>query len=366
MSQMRFVPKDGLTDLVASLSASGRVLVPVVKPATAKPSIVYEEWEKGKEFTILKATVPPRDAVMPESEILLTFRKVRNPEDLNDKILGVQAEPKGAPTIIFGSRPCDARGIDCTDKPYMQGLFKDPYYTARRNDLTIISLTCNTGCETCFCHWLGGGPTSPIGSDILLTEVEGGYVLQAVTEKGSTLLDGLGLAEAGDKGQEMFSVRKKAWESLVPAPDVKNAPQSLKSVFSNVEFWTEWTDRCISCGACTYFCPTCYCFNITDEGEATSEKGGRRLRSWDNCMSSRYTREASGHNPRPKKYERMRNRVSHKFWTFFENWGTWLCTGCGRCITNCPVHLDIRAITLAAINTAERQAMEQGKNAEES
>lgn len=353
MSRMRFVAHDGLTDLVASLSRNRTVLVPVEKPATAKPSIVFQPWEKGKEFTVAKATVPPRESVLPESEILLEYKKVRNPQDLNDRILGVEVNIKSTPTVIFACRPCDARGIDCLDKPYMRGLFKDPYYAARRDNLVIISLTCNSGCETCFCHWLGGGPTSPIGSDILMTSVEGGYILQAVTQKGEALIEEAALEDGSDKAAEMFAVRKKAWETLLPAPDMTGAPKSLKKIFSNEEFWTEWTNRCISCGACTYFCPTCYCFNITDEGEAACEKGGRRLRSWDNCMSARYTREASGHNPRPKKYERMRNRVSHKFWTFFENWGTWLCTGCGRCITNCPVHLDIRAITLAAMENRD-------------
>lgn len=353
MSQTRFVAKDGLTDLVALLSASGRkVLVPTEKKSTSKPVIVFEPWEKGKEFSILKATVPPKEAVLPECEVLLDFRQVRNPQDLNDRILEVKAETRGEQTLIFACRPCDARGVDALDKPYMQGLFKDPYYTARRESLIILSLTCNSGCETCFCHWVGGGPSSPIGSDILMTSIEDGYVLQAVTEKGVALLEETGLPDGGDKFQQAVETRKKAWESLVPAPDIKNAPGSLKAVFENREFWTNWTNRCISCGACTYFCPTCYCFNITDEGEAEKACGGRRLRSWDNCMSSVYTREASGHNPRPQKYERMRNRISHKFWTFYENWGSWLCSGCGRCITNCPVHLDIRAITLAAIETA--------------
>lgn len=357
MSQIRFAPRDGLTNFLAFLSQKGnRVLVPTEKPATAKPSIVFELWEKDKPYTLKKATVPPKEAVLPECEILIEYKKERNPQDLNDMILGLTANPVSAPTVIFACRPCDAKGVDVLDKPYMKGLFKDPYYSAKRDNLLIISLSCNSGCETCFCHWVGGGPSSPVGSDILMTEIEDGYILQAITEKGDDLLASTDLAEAGDKFKDAIAVRKKAWESLVPAPDISKAPESLKKVFTNKEFWQNSTDLCISCGACTYFCPCCYCFNITDEGEPMSDKGGKRLRSWDNCMSSRYTREASGHNPRPQKYERMRNRVSHKFCTFYENWESWLCSGCGRCITRCPVHLDIRSITLNAIKTAEEQA----------
>ena len=217
----------------------------------------------------------------------------------------------------------------------------------------MITLTCPCGCNTCFCHWVGGGPTSPEGSDVLMTEIEGGYVLQAITPKGAELLEASDLKDGAELFPKAEAARKAAWASLEPAPNLKEAPQKVAARFTDVDFWQRWTDRCLSCGACTYFCPTCYCFTITDEGEGLSEKGGRRLRSWDNCMSSLFTREASGHNPRMLKALRMRNRVSHKFSTYPENWGVFSCNGCGRCISNCPVCLDIRAIVLAAMDEGQ-------------
>ena len=164
------------------------------------------------------------------------------------------------------------------------------------------------------------------------------------------LLAASSLAEGAELFHKAEAARKEAWASLVPAPNIKSAPEKVAARFTDTQFWQDQTDRCISCGACTYFCPTCYCFTITDEGEGLSEKGGRRLRSWDNCMSSLFTREASGHNPRMLKAFRMRNRVSHKYSTYPENWGAFSCSGCGRCISNCPVCVDIRAIVLAAID----------------
>lgn len=344
MSEIRFATESGLTDFLSFLAARGiTTFAPTEKPAAAKPSIVFEPWQKGDKLNFTKATVPPKKVALPESEILLVYEKreerpveLRQPDEINS-------------IVVFGCRPCDARGFAELDKPFLQGLFPDPYYKTRRENLTVISLTCDTGCETCFCHWVGGGPTSPMGSDVLLTKVADGYVLQGITPKGNELLSSTTLADGADKFAEAEAVRKNAWASLVPAPDIKAARESLKEIFADEGFWEEQTNKCISCGACTYFCPTCYCFNITDQGDPSERKGGRRLRSWDNCMSARYTREASGHNPRPKKSQRMRNRVSHKFWTFPANWGSYLCSGCGRCITNCPVHLDIRAIVLAAI-----------------
>lgn len=356
MSKTSYVKKDGLARFLGHLVDKGlRVLAPTERPATAKPSIVFSEWKKGEPFSLLKATVSPKDTVLPECEPLFFFKQTRSPKDLNEKEISLSEKPEVQGTVVFACRPCDARGFEALDNPYLKGLFPDPYYKAKRDNLIVITLTCSTGCETCFCHWVGIGPTSPAGSDILMTAIEDGFVLQAITEKGKAILEESGLEDGTEKFPQALAARKACWETVSPAPDLHNAPESLKAMFSDEKFWTRWTDRCISCGACTYFCPTCYCFNITDEGEPGAPSGGRRLRSWDNCMSSRYTREASAHNPRSKKYERMRNRISHKFWTYPENWGSFLCSGCGRCITNCPVHLDIRAITLAAIEEHEKK-----------
>lgn len=354
MSTTRFVSHEGLEGFLSFLSQNAdQVLAPMEKPATAKPTVIFSPWRKGQPFTLKKATVSPKKAVFPECETLFSFRQ--GPTGAGSIAMQLEPEITAKSCIVFGGRACDAAGFQALDRVYMDGLYKDPYYKARREKLTVITQTCNTGCQTCFCHWVGIGPTSPAGSDVLMTEVEKGFVLQSFTDRGKELLEKSNLEDGAERFPQALETRKKAWATLKPAPAIEGSPAALKELFPDLEFWTEQTDRCISCGACTYFCPTCYCFNITDEGEAKNEKGGRRLRSWDNCMSSRYTREASGHNPRPLKSERMRNRVSHKFWTYPENWGAFLCTGCGRCIVSCPVHLDIREIVVAAIDKAGKE-----------
>ncbi|MDR2821232.1 MAG: 4Fe-4S dicluster domain-containing protein [Desulfovibrio sp.] len=352
MSTTRFVASDGLPAFLSFLVKTGRrVLAPAEKPAV-KSSVVFEPWSEGKAFTLQKATVPAKEAVLPQCETLLTYKKTREGDSVS---LTLDDTPEAQPTAVFGCRPCDARGYAVLDRPYLRGPFVDPYYKARRENLVVFTVTCSSGCNTCFCHWLGGGPSSPEGSDVLLTEIEGGYVLQSVTDKGAEVLGTSSLADGADKFPLVEAARKAAWASLVPAPDIKGAQTALSALFSDLDFWQAQTDRCLSCGACTYFCPTCYCFNITDEGESFDEQGGRRLRSWDNCMSSLFTREASGHNPRMLKAQRMRNRVSHKYSFYPENWGAYSCSGCGRCVSNCPVCLDIRAIVLAAIaRTADK------------
>ena len=99
--------------------------------------------------------------------------------------------------------------------------------------------------------------------------------------------------------------------------------------------------RCISCGTCTYVCPNCYCFNISDQ---IVESSGERYRTWDNCFNPIYTEETSGHNPRAAKSSRFRNRFSHKFWYYPDKYDSLLCSGCGRCIMHCPTRIDIRQV----------------------
>ncbi len=353
MGTFRFATSSDFPALLAFLARENRVLVPVVKPAV-KPSVVFEPWKEGLEFTLDKATVPAKEAVLPQTETLVTYTKTRNPEEPDKFLLKLDDTPEAVPTVVFATRACDARGYATLDRPFMNGLYKDPYYTARRNSLTVITLTCNSGCNTCFCHWVGGGPSSPEGSDILMTEIADGYVLQAVTDKGKAVLEASPLKDAADREAEVMDVRKQAWRTLIAREDLTYAPDRVLERFTDMDFWTKETDRCLSCGACTYFCPSCYCFNMTDEGSGMG-KPGRRLRSWDNCMSSLFTREASGHNPRASKAERMRQRVTHKFATYPENWGAFSCMGCGRCISNCPARIDIRRIVLDAIEYGTKE-----------
>lgn len=356
MSSARFLTTEALPaflERLASLDGGRRVLVPVRQGR----SVVFAPYTAGGEFTLDRTTVPPKEAVLPQCEPLMSYSLVKDPENLGHVTLGLEDTPAASATVVFGGRPCDARGFAVLDRPYMQGPFADPYYTARRKGLTVITRTCgeNNGvCNTCFCHWVGSGPADADGSDILMTEVtvdgKQGFVLQAVTPAGEELLAASNLEDGAAHMDAAKTERDKATAALPDGADLAEAQKRIADRFTDTDFWQKQTAHCLSCGACTYFCPTCYCFNITDEGVGMGEKPGRRLRTWDTCMASHFTREASGHNPRTFKALRMRNRVSHKFSNYPATWnGVFSCNGCGRCITQCPVHLDIRAIVLAAV-----------------
>ena len=270
MSTFRFVTPDGLPDFLAFLSENGRrVLAPVEKPAV-KRSVVFEPWTRGKAFTLEKATVPAKAAVLPPCETLVRYKKTRDEAQPGRVVLSLDDSPEAQPTVVFACRPCDALGYAVLDRPYLKGPYADPYYKARREQLTVITLTCPSGCSTCFCHWVGGGPTSPEGSDVLMTEIPEGYVLQGMTPRGEELLAASSLEDGAPLFSKAEAARKSAWASLKQAPDLKAAPEKVAARFTDTDFWQRWTNHCLSCGACTYFCPTCYCFTITDEGEGLS------------------------------------------------------------------------------------------------
>lgn len=348
---MRIVSASALPSFVGQLAANATVLV----PTSQGEAVVFAPYTGDADITFPRASTTPKEAVLPQTETLLTYTRAKDADSPSRVTLTIDDTPQAQATVVLGCRPCDARGFAVLDRPYTQGVFKDPYYTARREKLTVITLTCAKACTTCFCHWIGSGPDDATGSDILITALDDdNYVLEPITDTGRALLEKSGLDKADDTAiATIKTAREKVNKGLAPAPDVSKAPERLRALFDNTDFWQKQTAHCLSCGACTYFCPTCYCFNITDEGDGQSQaqtKPGRRLRTWDTCMASHFTREASGHNPRHIKALRMRNRVLHKFSYYPTVWdGAFSCNGCGRCISQCPVHLDIRAVVQAAL-----------------
>ena len=119
------------------------------------------------------------------------------------------------------------------------------------------------------------------------------------------------------------------------------------------DIWETVSHKCLGCGTCSYLCPICYCFDLTDE---KTETGARKVRSWDCCMFDLFTRHASGHNPRPVNAMRLRQKVMHKFSYYWERYGLHGCVGCGRCVRSCPVNLDIRQLLAEMMTTSKALA----------
>lgn len=240
-------------------------------------------------------------------------------------------------TVLFGVRPCDARSIELNRLPYEH----DPYFNSRLESLMVIGIPCRETCGTCFCTWTGGGPQGTDGMDAAVWEYDEGVVVQLLSEKGEKFFSSLSATLLSR--EEFESLFASSFGNL--SEDVQNPADLMKQkpLLScyDAPFWQRVADSCINCGVCTFLCPTCYCFDIQDERLGGQ---GRRIRYWDSCMFPLFTQHASGHNPRGRKVQRVRNRFMHKLKYFPDRFGPLSCVGCGRCIRECPVNIDIREV----------------------
>ena len=329
---------------IPKLAAERRLFAPAREGTVPPGTCELKENPAEIAYRFSNTRVPLKDIFFPQTETMYTF-------DF-DEVSEVSIPTD--PILVFGCRPCDTRALaqlDAVFGPQNKG-YTDPYYMKRRESSIIISLACSDPCPTCFCTATGGSPAGTRGADIVAHELEGDSLLfEAVTEKGSALLKSYNplLAEAADPLVAEVREKDAAVEKAVHqannlgvslGEDIAALKDRMDPLFDK-RIWENLTASCIGCGACTYLCPTCHCFDIADESRLYQ---GRRIRTWDSCQFASFTKHASGHNPRTNKKERLRQRFMHKFSYAVENMGEVLCVGCGRCITACPVNLDIRDV----------------------
>lgn len=281
----------------------------------------------------------PKQITFPQREFFLEFNQNEDGTPGVKELL-----PEENEAVIFGVRPCDAKGVTHMDKVF-GGDFEDAYYWKRRNQVTLVGLTCNTPpSPNCFCTSVEGSPYSVEGLDVLLTDIGDSFFVQTFTKKGDRIINASKGLFAAPKPKEKTDMEKIHQDAVKAMPrslkDMKKIPPKLKDLFE-ADLWDLEAMSCISCGICTYLCPTCHCFDIQDEITSSSPLEGKRVRTWDNCQFPDFTMHSSGHNPRPDKASRLRQRIMHKFQYFVENHKNYQCIGCGRCISKCPVGIDI-------------------------
>ncbi len=314
-----------------------KIYAPILDDGTWSYEVINKAGDIDLDFP--NTVQAPKKIINPQREVFLEFG--RSDED-TPEIKEVLPEEK--PVVIFGVRPCDAKALTLTDMVF-DGDSKDVYYLKRRNQTVIIGLSCNTPpSPNCFCTSVDGSPHSEEGFDILLTDLGDRYFVRSLTKKGDTLID-LGKAlftapKANDK-KELTKIHTDAEKKLKrEIKDVAKIPPKLKEMFES-PLWDDESMSCLRCGICTYLCPTCHCFDISDEVTSVSPFKGYRIRTWDNCQFPDFTMHSSGHNPRPDKASRLRQRIMHKYQYFVERYDHYQCTGCGRCVSKCPVGIDI-------------------------
>ena len=324
MSQL--ITREQLNKLVEDLLKQGAVVAAPV--ALNNGRYFFRPLAGSAEMVLtsgLKTANTIKEFFFPRHEVLCTFVREGNDVQVND------VPPFDRQQVIIGSRPCEAASLPILD-PLFAWDYQDRFYQSRRENSTVISLACNEPDRHCFCTAVGGSPDNPAGSDVMLYDLgDGTYEVRVLTEKGKALFE-------GKTSESKTSATKGKGPEITL--ETEKIGQWIRDHFSD-PIWDDMTTRCVGCGACTYVCPTCHCFDIVDEG--TYQKG-QRVKNWDNCQSALFTLHASGHNPRATQGQRQRQRISHKFAIYPEKFGVLLCTGCGNCTRECSTSLGILPI----------------------
>ncbi|MEM4729408.1 MAG: 4Fe-4S dicluster domain-containing protein [Thermoplasmata archaeon] len=327
------IPAEELESLLRGLEGT-RVVLP--EGGGRKGS--YVELGPGKHLPKecgdhTRPSMPPKGIVHRENETLLEYRL-----RAGGKIELTQVRPEGVDTVLIGTPPCDTASFAVLDAALLENP-AEPVYSARRERLGVIGMACSRAGRWCFCTSVGLSPHATVGADLMIYPEGESFIVRRVTDR----LDRVWrLIEAkGERVPEQELERIlhrfafKVENYIFDAPGLTGV---LESRFSD-PYWEEFARSCLSCGICTYLCPTCHCFDIIDV--PADEFSGRRVRTWDTCQFPEFTGETSAHNPRRERAARQRQRVLHKFLYFWQNHRMIMCTGCGRCIKYCPVDINI-------------------------
>ncbi|MEW5800624.1 MAG: 4Fe-4S dicluster domain-containing protein [bacterium] len=342
---VKFITRSSFKTLIPNLLGAFHVLAPVHNGDVS----FFKRMAASEEIEWLdhNTTRPPKEFFLPPSDELFRFqqhgKKIHLTPPLN----------RHDQKIIVGVRPCDAAALSILDRVFSEkGI--DVLYTALRDNTMVIGQSCWKPGRDCFCTSVGINPADSRNMDIMLTDIgEDRFLAQMVSPKGEDFYTYFShfFQEPGIlSGYIPIQTKEMAFylkEKMMF--DIRVVKEWLDTHFEN-PFWANLARRCIGCGACTFLCPTCYCFDLTDEPMAYQDSGsyqgyyGLRRRIWDSCSFGHFTPQLIselGRQSRPAQEQRFRQRIMHKFKFFVDRFHQLACVGCGRCRSLCPVGIDL-------------------------
>ncbi len=369
-AQSRVIDANGLQTLIDALRRQGRR---VIGPTVAGGAIVYDNVEGiadlPKGFT--DEQEPGRYALAPRGDgalfgyavgphswkkflhvpALRLWRAARKGSEMT-----IEAEaPEPQRFAFLGVRACELAAIAIQDRVLIDGAYVDPHYAARREGVFLVALNCGKAGGTCFCVSMEAGPKATRGFDLALTELISEdahlFLIEAGSQAGAEVLAQLPGREPApqdlDAAAAVVAHTAATMGRDMPAEDV---PALLMRNLQHPR-WEEVAQRCLSCANCTMVCPTCFCTTVEDHNDLLGLESSRDRR-WDSCFTMDYS-YIHGGSVRPSVSSRYRQWMTHKLATWHEQFGTYGCVGCGRCITWCPVGIDITEET-HAISASEK------------
>ena len=271
-----------------------------------------------------------------------------------------EEQPETPKYAFIGVRSCELHAIAVQDRVFMHSGYTDPIYQARREQLCIIAVNCGYAGGTCFCVSMQTGPKASSGFDLALTEIldeqRHYFVIEVGSELGIDILNAVPYREANrddvERAEGVVAGAAARMGRSMDTGDIKNL------LYRNLEHpqWEKVASRCLTCANCTMVCPTCFCTTVEDTTDLTGEHA-ERWRRWDSCFTMDFSYIAGG-SIRSSTKSRYRQWMTHKLASWIDQFGTSGCVGCGRCITWCPVGIDITEEVRAIRETPVRDRMD--------
>ena len=352
MSVETFVTdKAGLQKFYEAIMASHETYAPVEKFGKFDFKHVTRLSECNPESPIAK-TQSIKPLFFPRSAKVMKYVATSAGTDVSE----VDDDPLAGKRVIVGAKHCDARALQVLDKVYNWD-YIDTDYQKRRENTVIISTRCDKADTHCFCTSLDYDVENLGAMDVLIVNgPDGKTYITSKTSKGEELLSTDVTRHASRVTEEDASAEmKKQYDTFASSfrlkMDYREVNAKLSKIFDTPEF-ENVSGNCVSCNTCAFVCPTCHCFKISDEKVKDT---GVRYKSYDSCNNGYFTLMAGGHNPRPAKYRRWRQRAMHKFVYYKERFGENLCVGCGKCTIACPVNISIFEV----VNQVSSAAMQE-------
>jgi len=266
-------------------------------------------------------------------------------------------EEKHEKYAFIGVRSCEISAIDIQDTVFIRCTYINDTYKHTRENNFIIAVNCGQAGGTCFCTSMETGPKATAGFDIALTEILNGhihyFIAEIGTEQAKDIIADLPYKEAEKEDMETADrILKNTSQQMEKYLNTTNIKELFYRNYENPH-WDEVAKRCLSCANCTMVCPTCFCSTVEDVTDLTGENT-ERWQKWDSCFTMDFS-YIHGGSIRSSIKSRYRQWITHKLATWIDQFGVSGCVGCGRCITWCPVAIDIteeaRAIRDSETNT---------------